>query len=218
MKSFDPLDPHHDQPVLFTGAAPEDASAAIIMVHGRGATADSILQLADELPHNGKFALAGPQAAGNTWYPNSFISPRESNEPNLTSALKFIGDVEGMLFLRGIPHEKIILFGFSQGACLVMEYAARNVKRYGGIISLSGGLIGESLDTESYKGDFAGTPVFIGCSDIDPHIPLKRVNESEEIYESLGAKVTKKIYPNMGHTINRDELKYISMIMQRALI
>lgn len=215
MKTIDPLDPHKDQPVLFTGANPEEANAAIIMVHGRGATADSILRLADELPHNMKFAIAAPQAAGNTWYPNSFISPRETNEPKLTSALKFIGDIEGMMFLRGIPHEKIILLGFSQGACLVMEYAAQNARRYGGIVSLSGGLIGESLDQELYKGSFNGTPVFIGCSDIDPHIPLKRVNESEEIYEKLEAKVTKKIYPNMGHTINMDELKYVSMIMQR---
>jgi predicted esterase len=217
MSTADTLDPHHEQPVLFTGAKPEEASGSIIMLHGRSATAESILNLADEIPHNGRIALVGPQAAGNSWYPGSFLSPRKTNEPQLTSALKFIGDIVGMLFLRGVPYDKIMLLGFSQGACLATEYAAQNVRRYGGIIALSGGLIGESASIESYSGNFEGTPVFLGCSDTDPHIPLKRVNESENILENLGAKVTKKIYPNMGHTINRDEIKYISMMVQRLM-
>jgi predicted esterase len=218
MNTYDPSDPHHEQPVLFTGANPEEASGAIIMVHGRGATAESILSLADELPHKGRLALAGPQAHGNSWYPNSFVSPRETNEPYLSSAIKFIGDIAGMLFLRGIKYDKMVLLGFSQGACLVSEYAALNARKYGGVIALSGGVIGDNIEESNYTGNFEGTPVFLGCSDIDPHIPLKRVNETEDIFESHGAKVTKKIYPNMGHTINRDELKYASMIIQRLLL
>jgi phospholipase/carboxylesterase len=218
MNTPDPMDPHHDQPILFSGSKPEDAKGAIIMAHGRGATAESILSLADELPHNGKLTIAGPQAAGNSWYPNSFVAPRKSNEPYLSSALKFIGDIVGVLFLRGIKYENIILLGFSQGACLITEYAAQNARRYGGIVTLSGGLIGETLDEDSYTGNFSDTPVFLGCSDIDPHIPLKRVNETEGILEKHGAKITKKIYPGMGHTITRDELKYISLIIQRVLM
>jgi len=218
MNIFDPSDPHHNQPVLFTGAKPEEAIGAVIMMHGRGATAESILSISDELPHKGKLALAGPQAFGNSWYPNSFISPRESNEPYLSSALNFLGDIIGTLLLRGIKSEKMVLLGFSQGACLVSEYAAINARKYGGIISLSGGIIGNKIDNSSYTGNFEGTPVFIGCSDIDPHIPLNRINETEDIFENHGAKITKKIYPNMGHTINRDELKYASMIIQRLFL
>ncbi|MFO7446356.1 MAG: dienelactone hydrolase family protein [Ignavibacteriaceae bacterium] len=217
MININPEDPHDGQPVLYGGTNVANASAAMIMIHGRGADAESILSLADELDKEDRFIFAAPQASGNTWYPYSFLAPRPNNEPGITSALNVIRNLINSLVRDGIVEEKIILLGFSQGACLALEYSAQNAARYGGIIGLSGGLIGDRINNSLYKGDFNGTPVFLGCSDIDPHIPLERVDESGKIFSGLGAKLTKRIYPNMGHTINEDELRFINLIMNEVI-
>lgn len=197
--------PHENQPILTAGRRLAEARAALILVHGRGATAESILELADYLPHPDMAYLA-PQAAGNTWYPYSFLMPLEQNEPYLSSALGRLEALLGEVEQAGIPAERVVLAGFSQGACLASEFAARHVRRYGGLIAFSGGLIGPPGTSRAYAGALDGTPVFLGCSDIDPHIPLARVNETAEVLTRLGAVVDKRIYPRMGHTINEDEL------------
>ena len=199
------LSPHDNQPILRTGRPLAEAEAALILVHGRGATAESILELADYLPHPAMAYLA-PQAAGNTWYPNSFLMPMEQNEPYLSSALARLGALLGEVERAGIPAERVVLAGFSQGACLASEFVARHARRYGGLLAFSGGLIGPPGTPRAYDGALDGTPVFLGCSDIDPHIPLVRVNETAEVLARLGAAVDKRIYPRFGHTINQDEL------------
>lgn len=204
---------HQGQPVLHTGRSLETAKAAMVLVHGRGASAQSILTLADELPHS-EFAYLAPQAAGSAWYPNRFIAPIESNEPYLTSALAVVAGVVQHITEAGIPLERIILLGFSQGACLAQEYAARNPQRYGGVVGLSGGLIGPVGMAFNYPGSLDGTPVFLGCSDVDFHIPVERVNESAEVLEALGGQVEKRIYPGMDHTVNMDEIEFVREMMQ----
>jgi predicted esterase len=205
--------PHNGQRLLLMGAPLEAARAACLMIHGRGATAESILSLAQEFPH-AEMAYVAPQAAGNTWYPHSFLRPIESNEPALSSALALVDAVVEMLVEEGIAREKIILLGFSQGACLATEYAARQARRYGGVVAFSGGLIGPEGTPRNYEGEFAGTPVFVGCSDIDGHIPLTRVEETAAVFERMDAAVTKRIYPGMGHTINRDEVDFVRELIQ----
>jgi len=197
--------PHQNSNIARAGASPEDAIAAMIFIHGRGATAESILMLADEFNTDG-FHLAAPQASGFQWYPHSFLAPTERNEPGLSSGLQVIHDMITDLESKGIGRDKIILLGFSQGACLASEFVARHPAKYGGLIALSGGLIGDSVLPENYSGSLEDTPVFMGCSDVDPHIPVERVHESAEILEGLEASVTKKIYPGMGHTVNEDEI------------
>lgn len=198
--------PHQSGNTVHAGADPESASGAMIMIHGRGATAESIIPLADEFgEHN--LHLAAPQASGFQWYPYSFLAPVERNEPGLSSGLQAIHDIRTELNRKGVPDEKIIILGFSQGACLASEYAARHPARFGGLIVFSGGLIGDELQPEEYTGSLDGTPVFMGCSDIDPHIPAERVHESSKILQKLGADVKKSIYPGMGHTINEDEIR-----------
>jgi predicted esterase len=206
--------PHAGQPLLIAGAPLDVAKAACLMIHGRGATAESILALAQEFPH-AELAYVAPQAAGNTWYPQSFLRPIESNEPALSSALALVDAVVAEMVEAGIPHEKIVLLGFSQGACLATEYAARHAQGYGGVIAFSGGLIGPEGTPRNYEGDFAGTPIFLGCSDIDSHIPLARVEETAAVFERMGATVTKRIYPGMGHTVNRDEVEFVRELIQR---
>jgi phospholipase/carboxylesterase len=205
-------DPHGNEEIIYRGEKIEVAKAAMILIHGRGADAESILMLTNELNADG-FLFAAPQASGNSWYPYSFLSPVEMNEPGISSGLKKIKDLISFLNQNGIEKERIILLGFSQGACLTLEFAARNPAKYGGIIALSGGLIGDKLN-ENYSGSFEKTKVFLGCSNIDPHIPEERVHKSAEIFLRLDADVLKKIYPNMGHTVNRDELKHINEIIQ----
>lgn len=200
---------HQNQPIAQAGKPLDQAAAAMILIHGRGASAHSILELANEVHHEG-FAYLAPQAAGYTWYPNRFIAPIESNQPHLDSALALVGQAVGQARNAGISPEKIILLGFSQGACLALDYAARHPMRYGGVIGLSGGLIGQT----AYAGGLDGTPIFLGCSDADFHIPLERVDESAAIFEALGADVTKRIYPGMGHTVNRDELAFTRELMK----
>jgi predicted esterase len=197
--------PHGEQPVLAAGAPLDEASGAIIAIHGRGANAEDIIGLAAQVAPPG-VAIVAPQAAGNTWYPYRFTEPTERNEPYLSSALQTIGDLIAGLEARGIPTERIALLGFSQGACLATEAAARNARRFAAVLAFSGGLIGPPGTPFSYPGSLAGTPVFLGCSDVDPHIPRERVNETAEAMIRLGATVDERIYPGMGHTINRDEL------------
>jgi len=204
--------PHQDQPLVTAGAPLDAAEAALVLVHGRGATAQSIVQMADEFHKHGVVYFA-PQAARNTWYPNAFTAPVESNEPGRSSGLQAIDDAVTEANDAGIPTERVMILGFSQGACLASEYVARNPRRYGGLAVLSGGLIGESVDPSDYEGDLDGTPVFLGCSDVDPHIPEKRVHESTEIFEQLNADATKRLYEGMGHGINQDEIDHVSRMV-----
>jgi predicted esterase len=204
--------PHLGEPILTAGEPLERATAALILVHGRGGTASGILALAGELAHPG-FAFLAPQATGNTWYPLSFLAPLERNEPYLSSALDALAALLEHLAGAGIPAARTILLGFSQGACLILEFAARHTQRYGGLAGLSGGLIGPGGTQRNYAGSLAGTPVFLGCSDVDPHIPRERVIESGRVLERLGGEVTAQLYPSMGHTINQDELDHVRFMM-----
>lgn len=204
--------PHQGQPVLQRGQPLERAKLAMVMVHGRGASAEDILTLADDL-HHPDFIYLAPQAAGYTWYPYPFLAPLERNEPWLSSALAGIASIMDTLMEKGLPAEKVILLGFSQGACLALEYVARNARRYGGLVGLSGGLIGPPGTPRNYMGSLESTPVFLGCSDSDPHIPKERVIESEEILSSLGGMVTTRLYPNQGHTVNQDEIEIVRLMM-----
>ncbi|WP_254762661.1 alpha/beta hydrolase [Natrinema marinum] len=200
--------PHQGQQLVTGGTDLEDAEAALVLTHGRGATARGMIQMADEFHREGVAFLA-PQAARQTWYPNSFLAPVERNEPGRSSGLRAITDAIERANAAGIPAERVILVGFSQGGCLASEYIARNPRRYGGLAALSGGLIGEELDDE-YPGDLEATPVFLGCSDVDPHIPEERVHDTAAVFESMHADVTKRLYEGMGHGINEDELEFVS--------
>jgi len=184
----------------------------MVMVHGRGASAESILDLAVEL-HQPGFAYLAPQAAGDTWYPYSFLAPLANNEPGLSSGLAAIANVLAQVAQAGIPLERTMLLGFSQGACLALEFVARNARRYGGVAGLSGGLIGPDGTPRDYPGSLAGTPVFLGCSDVDFHIPKERVQLSAEVLQRLGGQVTMRLYPGMGHTVNQDEIDFVRGLM-----
>jgi predicted esterase len=194
----------------------EKAQAAMIMVHGRGASAEDILGLSVDLKQPG-FVYLAPQAAGFSWYPNSFLAPIASNEPGLSSGLAIIASILEQLAGAGIPAERTILLGFSQGACLSLEFVARNARRYGGVAGLSGGLIGPDDTPRNYAGSLAGTPVFLGCSDVDFHIPKERVLLSAEVLQRMGGDVTTRLYPRMGHTVNRDELRFVQGMMQKLV-
>jgi len=185
----------------------------IILVHGRGASADDILGLAQELRYE-DLAYLAPQAAGRTWYPYSFLAPIDQNEPGISSGLGVLSRIVTSLHDQGIHSKRIGLLGFSQGACLTLEFAARHVDRYAGIFALSGGLIGPPGTPRNYRGSFAGTPVFIGCSDIDPHIPLERVRESGEVFRRMNATVDERIYPRLGHTVVSDEIQAIQEVLR----
>jgi predicted esterase len=206
--------PHLGQPILHVGTSLRTARAAMVLLHGRGATADGILDLAQVFDIDG-VAYFAPQAAGNTWYPNRFIAPIESNEPGISSAMYMLDDLLRAIVEAGIPGEGIVLLGFSQGGCVALEYAARHARRYGGVVGLSAGLIGPEGTPRDYAGTFDGTPVFLGCSDVDPHIPLPRVRESAEVCTRLGAQVDVRIYPGMGHVVNPDELDAVRGILGR---
>ncbi len=208
-------DPHRGQPVLAAGRDIADAAAAMILIHGRGATAESMLQLARELRRD-DFAYLAPQAAGYTWYPQSFLAALELNEPFLGSALALVGSVVDDVLRGGMASERVVLLGFSQGACLTTEFAARHARRYGGIVALTGGLIGPDDTPRDYGGSLDGTPVFLGSSDPDFHVPVARVDETERVLARMGAHVTKRIYPGMGHTVNEDELDHVRALMQEV--
>lgn len=203
---------HQNGRILTKGAEIKDAKAAMIMIHGRGATAEDILSLTNEFNRKDIYYVA-PQAVNYTWYPKSFLAPVESNEPWLTSALNVVDNLVNNLLNEGFESSKIFLLGFSQGACLTLEYAARNPKKYGGIFGLSGGVIGPIGTVFNFKGNMEETPVFLGCSDIDFHIPVERVHETETVMKNLNAKVEKRIYPQMGHTIIEDEIDFINSVL-----
>ncbi len=200
--------PHQNQPVLRYGEPLEQAKAVMLMAHGRGATAEGILTLSRAWRADG-VAFVAPQAQGNSWWPNRFIDPLESNQPWLTSALAAMETALASVAQAGIPSERTLLLGFSQGACLVLEFAARHARRYGGVAGLSGGLIGPDGTPRDYAGSLDGTPVFLGCSDVDFHIPKARVQHSADVLERMGARVTTRLYANMEHTINEDELAFL---------
>jgi phospholipase/carboxylesterase len=208
----------HTKEFMTAGQDLKTSSKVLIMIHGRGANAEDILGLSDHL-NVGDFALLAPKATNHTWYPYSFLVAPQQNEPWLSSALQLVKELVGDLKANGIIEKNIFFLGFSQGACLTLEFVARNAARYGGVVALTGGLIGDKIYSENYSGDFEGMPVFIGTSDPDPHVPVERVNESEGVLQKMNARVTKKIYKGMGHTINQDEIDTVNQMifMKEAL-
>ncbi len=207
------MHPHADQPLVTRGRPLGEGAAAMILVHGRGATPDNILELADALPHP-DFTYLAPAASGNTWYPYSFMADIPSNEPGISSALAVLDGLVERVMEAGVPARRIVLAGFSQGACLMSEFAVRRARRYGGILAFSGGLIGPPGTVWSQEGDFDGTPAFFGCSDVDAHVPRSRVDESARVLAGMGANVEKRIYPGMGHLINEDEIAFARSVVE----
>jgi predicted esterase len=204
-------DPHRDSEEMWFGPRLDKAESAVVLIHGRGDSARGILGIAPELQAPRTSFLA-PQASGLSWYPHSFLYEIGLNEPWLSSALDRIGAAVAAV-TAVVPTERIVLMGFSQGACLALEFAARNPARYGGVVALSGGLIGPDGTPRDYPGTLEGTPVFLGCSDIDPHIPVGRVHESTEVMDGLGGVVEERIYPGMAHTINEDEITWAHALL-----
>ena len=206
-------DPHAGQPVLTAGPAPEEAVATLVLLHGRGASAEDILSLHGALGLEGLAALA-PQAAGYTWYPHTFLAPLDANQPYLDSALRRVESIVADLLARGVPSNRIALLGFSQGACLTSEFLARHPRRYGAGIILTGGIIGPPGTPRDYPGSLGGTPVFLGANVPDPHVPFERVTETEEVLTRMGAAVELRRYPGMPHAINEDELHVCRTLLQ----
>jgi phospholipase/carboxylesterase len=196
----------HKKNIITAGQPLSPGNKVLIMLHGRGAGAQDILSLSAHLNVK-EYTLIAPEATNNTWYPYSFLERQEQNEPWLSSSLSLIKEIVDDLYSQGVAPGKIFFTGFSQGACLTLEFVARNAAKYGGVAAFTGGLIGDKINTENYSGDFGGTPIFIGTSDPDPHVPVERVKESTKILTGMHAKVTEKIYPAMGHTINQDEIE-----------
>jgi glyoxalase family protein len=211
------MGPHDSQPVLTAGTKLDSAGAVCILVHGRGADPRDMADLAQAFRRPG-FAYLMPAAAGNTWYPFSFLSPRDRNQPGIDSGLSVIEGLVQQSLERGIPEDKIVIGGFSQGACLSSEFCVRHPRKYGALLAFSGGLIGPPGSTwEDVKADLSGMQAFLGCSDVDPHIPKERVIETEQVLARLGASVVRKLYPGMGHTINEDELREAQRILDDVL-
>ena len=202
----------HTKQVVKAGNQTGEATKALVMLHGRGGSAEDILGLAQYLPVN-DFALFAPQATNNTWYPYSFLAPPKENEPWLSGALAVVKELVADIQASGIKTENIYFLGFSQGACLTLEYVTRNATKLGGVVAFTGGLIGDKIYKENYTGDFGRTPVFIGTSDPDPHVPVDRVIASTGILTDMHAEVTQKIYKNMGHTISQDEISQVSELI-----
>lgn len=206
---------HNIKNTVWAGEPLAQAKRILIMTHGRGASAQSILSLAAELNVENT-ALAAPQATGNTWYPYSFLAPENQNEPGLSAGLQVLSQLVEEIKRQGFDSRQIYLLGFSQGACLTAEFAARNAQPLGGVFILSGGVIGDSIKAERYSGDFEGTPIFLGCSDVDSHVPLHRVQDSTEVFKNLGANVTERIYPNAPHSVFQDEINHINQVLNQA--
>jgi phospholipase/carboxylesterase len=202
----------HQKRIISAGKKLTEASKALILIHGRGATAEDILGLSFEL-NAGDFALIAPQATNYTWYPYSFLVPLKQNEPWLSSAIQMLNELVDDIKKAGIADENIYFAGFSQGACLTLEFVTRNARRWGGVAAFTGGLIGDKIYNENYTGDFAGTPVFLGSSDPDAHVPVERVRASAETLKRMNANVVEKIYPNMGHTISEDEILSVNNLI-----
>lgn len=209
-------DPHRGQPVLAAGPPLDSAKAAMIMLHGRGANAADIIGLCGAIDRP-QLACLAPGAAGRVWYPNPFMTSAAGNEPYLTSALDVVARMISQADAAGIPAGRVAILGFSQGGCLALEFSARNPRRYGGVIALSAGLIGDGIAPDSYSGSLGGTQVFIGCSDVDPFIPIGRVEESAAVMRALGGDVIERIYPGAGHTILADEVAHIQRIVDKML-
>lgn len=209
--NLDAKDPHRGMPVARAGATLEEADAVVILVHGRGGSATDIISLAGVLvqghPRAHRFAFVAPQARGHTWYPYSFLAPIPQNEPGITSGIGAVHALLEAALAAGIPRERVVIGGFSQGACLALEYAARHAARFGALLGFSGGLIGPDGTARDYPGNFEGTPAFLGCSDVDPHIPAPRVEETAAVLGGMGARVDRRFYEGMGHTINDDEVR-----------
>lgn len=210
----DPMNPHGEKPEIWIGAPLTKARMALVLLHGRGASAEDILSLGEQVARGvPSVALVAPQAPGGSWYPQRFLSPLAQNEPQLTSALGVVGELLGDLNRGGVSSDRVVLIGFSQGACLSLEFAARNARRYGAVIGLSGALIGPPGTARAHSGNLDGTPVYLGCSDRDAHIPLSSVEESAKVMAALGARVTKAIFPGMGHTVNAEEVAAVRAIL-----
>lgn len=206
--------PHGGQRVATFGSRPEAAPVAVVLLHGRGASAGSILDLARHLGHP-DLAWLAPQAAGNSWYPKSFLAPLDDNQPHLGSALLVLERLTGELAQRGVPAQRTVLAGFSQGACLASELVARHPRRWGGLAAFTGGVLGPLGEPRTFPGDLAGTPVFFGAGDPDPHVPWRRVEETAEHFRGMGAEVTLRRYPGLPHTVNRDELDWLQELLGR---
>lgn len=211
------MQPHYGNPPVYAGAPLDTAAGAMILVHGRNAAPANILDLFARL-RRPELAAIAPAAVGGTWYPYSFMAPREQNEPGITSGLFVIESIVSSLIEHGLPAHRIVLLGFSQGACLTAEFAFRHPRSYGGVMVLSGGLIGEPGTTwDDTPGSLDNVPVFFGCSDVDSHIPVARVLESEEVFIRAGAAVTRRLYPGMGHLVNDDEVLFVQSVVDAML-
>ncbi len=208
---------HHFKNTRYSGAPEGEATRAMIFVHGRGDSSDQMQYLAHQLIQDPAMAFVFPKATNSAWYPKGFMEDWQENQPWLDSALQYLDEVVKHLNKQDIANNDIFLLGFSQGACLALEYATRNAQKYAGIMALSGGLIGPYIEKKHYHNDFEGTEVFIGCSDVDHHIPVGRVHASEEVLVAMGAQVDKRIYPGMGHTINEDELEKVKEMVQNSI-
>ena len=208
-------DPHGDQPVVSTGAPASAAQAVVVALHGRGATAQGVVNLAEPLYRHGVTFVA-PQAARSRWFPHAAFGPLERNRPHLSSALDAVDRVFDDIEEWGVPTERVVLFGFSQGACLTCEYAARNPRRYGGVVALSGGLLGPADAHREYEGSLDGAPVFLGCGDGDGHAPIERVRETAATFRSLDGDVTERIYEGVGHEVTADEFAFVNSLLDRV--
>jgi len=198
--------------ILSSGASLHRAKAAVVMLHGRGASAENMLAFGQSLGVSG-VAYVAPQAPGSSWYPLSFLAPLDENEPALSRALAIVDEAVAHVTGSGLSMGQLVLLGFSQGGCLALEFGARHARRYGGLVGLSAGLIGPPGTPRQYAGSLSGTPVFVGCSDIDSHIPLARVHETTQVLRDLGGTVTERIYPNFGHAINADEIQHVGQLL-----
>jgi predicted esterase len=209
------MEPHGSQPMMQHGE-PLGTAPVLLMIHGRGAGPKNILDLVPRLARPG-FTCLAPAAAGNTWYPYSFMAETGQNQPGLDSALATLRGIVDDVMAKGVPPERIVLLGFSQGACLTSEFAARHARRYGGVIAFTGGLIGPPGTAWNYPGSFDGTPVFLGCSDVDHHVPKTRVDETAEVFTRMGASVDQRIYPGMAHIVNDDEIAAAQEILDAVV-
>src|SRR4051812_44087165 len=205
----------HQKNIVTAGKELNAKSKVLILLHGRGGSAEDILSLASHLNVN-DFTLLAPQATGNTWYPYSFLAPPSQNEPWLSSALNILKEILEDVYGKGVASENIYFAGFSQGACLTLEFVTRHANKYGGVVAFTGGLIGDKIYNENYKGDFQSTPIFIGTSNPDPHVPVERVYATANILKDMNATVTEKVYDNMGHTINQDEIDNANKLVFQA--
>lgn len=212
LTTLEVVGPHNGASLFVAGTPVAEARGALVLIHGRGADAEGMLDLAAHIRAE-RFAAVAPQANGHAWYPFPFLAPIAQNQPHLDSALAVLGAVTAALAADGIPHDRQVLLGFSQGACLALEFAARSDTRWGGVVGLSGGVIGPPGTTWDRPRGVAGTPVFLGCSDVDPHIPATRVRETAELFTGLGAVVDARIYPGMPHTINEDEIAAVQALV-----